>query len=277
MKEFNEIEFILKEFYQNHTTYKLKLSNSFIPPSVYNNAEGLGDAIILTSLLPYLKVNNKLLKELNEKYINKENLTDDLDFCITELAQNDWEGGHAIQRFQKSLGLPVEIKPKGIINYDPNLKKKNKVFVHLQNNTDWKRIIPNSLDIKQIKTIYDFFMFNPYFTPYYYDNDLTINELIEIIETCEYFLGIDSGPMHIAAALDLKSIIIINDPNQLVYLPKIKECELPNSEWLYPQNIHLNRSGQTELVPNFNYQNLLDAFEGKVYPYWKEEYLTIQY
>ena len=120
-------------------------------------------------------------------------------------------------------------------------------------------------------------MLNTYFTPYYYDNDLTINELIEVIETCEYFLGIDSGPMHIAAALDLKSIVIINDPNQLVYLPKIKECELPNSEWLYPQNIHLNRSGQTELVPNFNYQNLLDAFEGKVYPYWKEEYLTIQY
>jgi hypothetical protein len=58
MKEFNEIESILKEFYQNHTTYKLKLSNPFTPPSVYNNAEGLGDAIILTSLLPYLKVNN---------------------------------------------------------------------------------------------------------------------------------------------------------------------------------------------------------------------------
>jgi hypothetical protein len=277
MKEFNEIEFILKEFYQNHTTYKTKLINLTSSPSVYNNAEGLGDAIILTSLLPYLKVNNKLLKELNEKYINKESLTDDLDFCITELAQNDWEGGHAIQRFQKSLGLPIEIKPKGIINYNPNLKKKNKVFIHLQTNTDWKRTIPNSLDIEQIKIVQDFFIFNTNFIPYYYNNDLTINEIIEVMETCEYFLGIDSGPMHIAAALDLKSIIIINDPNQLVYLPKIKECELPNSEWLYPQNVHLNRNGQTELVPNFNYQNLLDAFEGKVYPYWKEEYLTIQY
>lgn len=276
MKEFNEIESILKEFYQNHTTYKLTLHNPFTPPSVYNNAEGLGDAIILTSILPYLKVNNQLLKELNEKYINKENLTDNLDFCITELAQNDWGGGHAIQRFQKSLGLHVEIKPKGKINYNPNLKKKNKVFINLQNNTDWKRNIPNSLDIEQIKIIYDFFMLNTYFTPYYYNNDLTINEIIEVMETCEYFLGIDSGPMHIAAALDLKSIIIINDPNQLIYLPKIKECELPNSEWLYPQNIHLNRSGHTELVPNFNYQTLLDAFEGKVYPYWNEDYLNIK-
>jgi len=276
MKEFNEIEFILKEFYQNHTTYKTKLINLTSSPSVYNNAEGLGDAIILTSLLPYLKVNNKLLKELNEKYINKENLTDDLDFCITELAQNDWEGGHAIQRFQKSLGLPIEIKPKGIINYNPNLKKKNKVFIHLQTNTDWKRTIPNSLDIEQIKIVQDFFISNTNFIPYYYNNDLTINEIIEVMETCEYFLGIDSGPMHIAAALDLKSIIIINDPNQLVYLPKIKECELPNSEWLYPQNVHLNTNGQTELIPKFYNQTLLDAFEGKVYPYWEEKYLNIK-
>jgi len=277
MKEFNEIESILKKFYQNHTTYKLTLYNPFTPPSVYNNAEGLGDAIILTSLLPYLKVNNQLLRELDKKYIDKENLTNNLDFCITELAQNDWGGGHAIQRFQKSLGLPVEIKPKGKINYNPDLKKKNKVFINLQNNTDWKRNIPNSLDIEQIKMIYDFFMLNTYFIPYYYNNDLTINEIIEVMETCEYFLGIDSGPMHIAAALNLKSIIIINDPNQLIYLPKIKECELPNSEWLYPQNVHLNRNGQTELIPKFFNQTLLDAFEGKVYPYWSEEYLTIYY
>lgn len=276
MKEFNEVKYILEQFYQNYNTYKPKPLNTFTTPSVYNNAEGLGDAIILTSILPYLKVNNTLLNEIDEKYINKENLTNDLDLCVTELAQNNWGGGHAIQRFQKSLGLPVEIKPKGKINYNPNLKKKNKVFINLQNNTDWKRTLPNSLDIEQIKIIYDFFMLNTYFTPYYYNNDLTINEIIEVMETCEYFLGIDSGPMHVAAALDLKSIIIINDPNQLICLPKIKECELPNSEWLYPQNIHLNRSGQTELVPNFSYQTLLDAFEGKIYPYWNENYLNIK-
>jgi hypothetical protein len=218
-----------------------------------------------------------LLNEISEKYINKENLTNDIDFCITEIAQNDWGGGHAIQRFQKSLGLPIEIKPKGKINYNPALKIKNKVFINLQNNTDWKRVIPNSLDTEQIQIIQDFFLSNTNFIPYYYNNDLTINEIIEVMETCEYFLGIDSGPMHIAAALDLKSIIIINDPNQLIYLPKIKECELPNSEWLYPQNTHLNRNGQTELIPEFSFQTLLDAFKGKIYPYWKENYLNIQY
>lgn len=275
MKEFNEVKYILDQFYQNHNTYKSNLPNTFSPPSVYNNAEGLGDAIILTSILPYLKVSNKLLNEIGEKYINKKNLTNHSDFCVTELAQNNWGGGHAIQRFQKSLGLPVEIKPKGKINYNSNLKEKNKVFIHLQNNTDWKRTIPNSLDIEQIKIINDFFKINTYFTPYYYNNDLTINEMIGVMETCEYFLGIDSGPMHVAAALDLKSIIIINDPNQLVYLPKIKECELPNSEWLYPQNIHLNRSGKTELIPYFTLQTLISAFKGDIYPYFTDLYLNI--
>jgi hypothetical protein len=144
MKKINEVKSILKKFYQNHTTSKLKLSNPFTPDSVYDNAGGLGDAIILTSLLPYLKINNKLLKELNEKYINKENLIDDLDFFIPKISQNDWGGGHAIQRFQKSLGLPIESKPKGKINYNPALKIKNKVFINLQKNTDWNRVIPNS-------------------------------------------------------------------------------------------------------------------------------------
>ncbi len=97
------------------------------------------------------------------------------------------------------------------------------------------------------------------------------------METCEYFLGIDSGPMHVAASMDLKSIINVNDPNNLIYLPKIKECELPNSEWLYPQNVHLNRSGETELVPKFTYENLLSAFKGRVYPYWKDDFLDVKY
>ena len=89
MKKINEVKSILKKFYQNHTTYKLKLSNSFTPPSVYNNAEGLGDAIILTSLLPYLKVNNQLLKELNEKYINKENMIIHQDKYMDFFYMND--------------------------------------------------------------------------------------------------------------------------------------------------------------------------------------------
>jgi ADP-heptose:LPS heptosyltransferase len=95
------------------------------------------------------------------------------------------------------------------------------------------------------------------------------------METCEYFLGIDSGPMHLAAAMDVKSVIIINDPQRLIYLPKIKECELPNAEWLYPQNVHLNRCGETELVPILSADNILKSISGLVYPYWSEKFLDL--
>jgi hypothetical protein len=83
--------------------------------------------------------------------------------------------------------------------------------------------------------------------------------------------------MHVAAALNLKSVVIINDPNCFICLPRIKECELPNSEWLYPQNVHLNRSGITELVPKFNEKNISFALNGEIYPYWSEQYLTLKY
>ena len=275
MREYNEIKNILYNFYKNQSTFKTKLDAPFNPSSVYNNAKGLGDAIILTSILPHIKVNNSLLKEINKNFLNKDNLIEELNFCITELAQNDLGGGHAIQRFQKSLGLSLELKPKGKLITDSSKIIKNKIFVHLKNDTDWKRIIPNSLNDDEINIVLEFFNQNKNYEPYFFNNNLNINDLIDVMSTCEYFLGIDSGPMHVAAAMEIKSTVIINDPNCLIYLPKIKECELPNSEWLYPQNIHLNRNGSTELIPKFTLENINLALKGQIYPYWSDKYLTL--
>lgn len=275
MKDINQVKEILDNFYVKQINVKHKKNDTFKCESIYNEKGGLGDSIILTSILPFIKVNNIILPDINEKYINKNNLTHECSVSLSEIADNDWDGGHSIQRIQRSLGLPVSIKPKGIINYDESKKIKGKVFIHWSNNTDWKRKIPNSLELEQKKIIREFLQKNNYIFVYYSDF-FTINDIINNMETCEYFLGIDSGPMHIAAALNLKSIVIINDPHKLIYLPKIKECDLPNSEWLYPQNVHLNRSGETELIPEFNYQNLVNAFNGNIYPYWKDDYLDIK-
>jgi hypothetical protein len=273
MKKSEEIKNLLDNFYLGKKTWKEKKEGFFNDKIIYNPENGLGDNIILTSVFPNIKVNSNLLSTIDPKYINRELLTNEIGISVAKLSENDWNGGHCIQRIQKSLGLNVEKKPKGFINYDITKRISNKVFVHLKNNTDWKRNIPNSLDDVQIDTVLNFFNFHNEFLPFYFNNDLEINELISVMETCEFFLGIDSGPMHLAAAMDIKSVVIINDPKMLICLPKIKECELPNAEWLYPQNVHLNKNGETELVPSFNYQNLLNAFKGKVYPYWSEEYL----
>jgi autotransporter strand-loop-strand O-heptosyltransferase len=58
-------------------------------------------------------------------------------------------------------------------------------------------------------------------------------------------------------------------------LPKIKECEIPELEWLYPQNVHLHENGSNDLVPKLTIDSLKAAFEGRVYPYWKEDFLDI--
>jgi hypothetical protein len=275
MKEVNEVKLILDNFYNLQTTIKNKKNNFFICESIYNTENGLGDSIILTSVFPNIKVNSNLLSTIDSKYINKELLTNEIGTSVTKLSENDWNGGHCIQRIQKSLGLNVEKKPKVFINYDIKKRISNKVFVHLKNNTDWKRNIPNSLDEVQIDKVVNFFNFHNEFLPFYFNNDLEINELISVMETCEFFLGIDSGPMHLAAAMDIKSVVIINDPKMLICLPKIKECELPNAEWLYPQNVHLNKNGETELIPKFSEENILNAINGAIYPYWSEEYLNL--
>lgn len=277
MKNIHEVEILLKEFYSKHKTYKEKREKHFSEKVIYNTENGLGDNLILTSVFPNIKANSEVLSKIKHEYINTENITNEKGISISELSSNDWGGGHCIQRLQRALGIDVDLKPKGKIKFDNRKKIRNKIFVHLTNDTDWKRIIPNSLSLFEIKLIERFFEENTIYEPYYFYNNLDINELISIMETCEYFLGIDSGPMHLAAAMDLKSIIIINDPESYICLPKIKECELPNAEWLYPQNVHLNRAGESELVPKFDITNVLSAINGFIYPYWSEQYLTLKY
>lgn len=278
MKKFKEVEKILHTFYLTQKTFKTKTSPFSSVNYVTNNSKGLGDQIILTSLKDTHHIKSILLQSIDNKYLlfNQISNPEGDCICISNLAQNDWGGGHCIQRLQKSLGLKPMVLPKAKLKKENIKTVKNKVFVHLENNTDRKRNIPNSFSEEHKFLIYKFFDENKEFIPYYFNNNLDLNQIIEIIASCEYFLGIDSGPMHVAAALDIKSIIVINDPTNNIYLPKIKECEIPNAEWLYPQNVHLNRINSNELVPCFNIENLDKAFKGEIYPYWSTEFLNIK-
>jgi hypothetical protein len=302
-----EVSRILEEFYSAQLVWKLRLLTSFknrvISSGVSNIAgevdgAGLGDCIIMTPLTPEIKISEFhrklypgylppiLLEMQQHSRIPDDIFSEEEPLKISEIAQYDWGGGHCIQRLQKGLGVEVSSKPRGKINYSENRKIRNKVFVHIENGTDFKRTVPNSLDSNAKKIVFKFFEefstisinrpdWKTNYSFFYYNNNFSLEELISEMETCEFFLGIDSGPMHLAAAMNLKSVIIINDPTSGVYLPRIKECDIPNSEWLYPQNVHLNRAGKNSLVPEFSLENLRRAFDGTIYPYWSDEFLEL--
>lgn len=274
--DIDEVGRILKDFYSKQDCSKTTLERVNIGNSIFNPSQGLGDSIILTSVTPFVKINNELVKQINQEYFDMTLTTDEVDLSVEDIVKYDLGGGHCIQKIQKFLGITPSVKPKGKLKFDENKKIKNKVFVHLKNDTDWKRKIPNSLNEEEIEVVKGFFELNEIYQPYYYENNLNINELISVMETCEYFLGIDSGPMHLAATLELKSIVLINDIDLVINLPKLKDCDLPNSEWLYPQNVHLNRMGATRLIPRFSKLNILFSLRGEIYPYWDESYLQIK-
>jgi hypothetical protein len=82
--------------------------------------------------------------------------------------------------------------------------------------------------------------------------------------------------MHIAAGLNKKSIIIINFPSARdLYLPALKELNIPDQDWLYPQNVHLHQDEDGDLVKQLNYKNIEKAFNGEVYPYWGNSFLEL--
>ena len=195
---------------------------------------------------------------------------------VVDLSAFNWAGGHCTQRIQRALGIAPSLRPSGQIKRLAKASPKG-VFVHMSTNTDWKRSVPNTLSQQNQDEVIRFFNLNPEYRPYYFNNNLSLPLMAEIMESCEFFLGIDSGPMHLAAALGLKSIVLINSPENSIMLPKIRECDIPNSEWLYPQNCHLNTAGENQLVPKFSVETLERAFNGEIYPYWSEEFLPLYF
>ena len=205
--------------------------------------------------------------------------------CLHKYLMFDWGGGHRIQIIARALGLPEITKPQGVLNCQKAIVK-NRVGYHMEG-AGRRESIPFSQqtlklfnDSVESLEEYDFHNLS------LFNNDL--DGLINFLATCEYFIGINSGPMHIAAALDVKSIVIVNggpedatgnhgsDP-ALLYLPKIKEMEAFELDWLYPQNTHLHVEGSNELVPLFSKDSLKAALKGNVYPYFKDDFLDITY
>ena len=84
--------------------------------------------------------------------------------------------------------------------------------------------------------------------------------------------------MNLAAAMSIKSIIIVNVPDiNNLYLPVLEDISQEDTNWLYPQNVHLHQNGENELVKYATEENIKKAINGELYPFWTHDYLDLIY
>ena len=206
----------------------------------------------------------------------------------------DLGNGHFIQRIRRAWGIEPGALPHGCIVVPEARIRQGQTVLHLEPgaHASWQRrnlhsrareIYPESLEVLQKFVLnhpeMHFIEVGSRFSGLHDVEDFTGRQLevtIRRMAECEYFIGIISGPLHIAAALGLRCVTIINFPAaHEIYLPTLKDIDLVESEWFYPQSVLLHQEGEGPLVPRFSDDNLDRALQGEVYPYWSDRYLPL--
>ena len=302
----HNIKNFIKDFYSNRSSIKKYFDlNQQKPTNIFSLNNGIGDCVILNHLLfddensrsiyniacnsahfaPIFEFNK--FKNLNFFDHNNQAIRYEL------LEFFDLGSGHIIQKSRRALGLPIHLKPKSFLH--TGLPKiKNKIGLHLSTGNSALSLSnlnqnPRQIYEKNLLLIKDFIkkQSNQYEFVEFGQNSMglecknfcgkNITESIKELSTCEYFIGLNSGFMNIAACFDIKSIIIVNIPtnaNEIV-LPSLKDIPCPDLNWLYPQNVHLHQDNESPIVPIFNLNNLQKALNGEIYPFWSNEYLEL--
>lgn len=272
-------------------------------------ASGLGDCVVLTDLPYQAQVSGRgeravwagaahfldVMKFCPEfRFPGKRwALTDGLDFIY----HFDCGPGHVIQRWQNVFDVPVVTEPKGrLVCNEPRFR--DRVILHfdpeprhvLEQQEQGYHVAPRLLS-QQSRTIIEQFCkenrdlefveigtrpLNLRYTSYHRTS--TVSDLIKLIASGSWFVGCVSGPIHIATALGLRCIGVVNAPHSSrIVLPNLKYTGTVEEEWYYPQNVHLHQDNGTALVPQLSVDSLEAAFNGDVYPFWENSWLDMIY
>jgi hypothetical protein len=263
---------------------------------------GIGDAVIMTALTNQnyknlnIYSNNKHWQTICDFNQKLNRLQTSSEYIRTELLEFVNIGnGHLAQRLQRALGLPIDLLPKPYLNFN-KVTKKNKIGLHFSTGPSAFDLLekgyknPRQLEEKTKIEIFNFIKSSNYeFVEFGRDrifkhpnvknftNKNIKDSIIELSE-CEYFIGLNSGFMNLAAGLSIKSIIILNVPDiKNVYIPVLKEYGEDDTNWLYPQNVHLHQNGENDLVKSSTELNIKKAINGEIYPYWENSFLDLIY
>lgn len=292
---------ILQNHYRNILPHPRK-PLSFDPweYSLTNGPKGLGDCIIMSDLpdaspRPFGVHSHSgawpavegLLKTGTGPYLDKWIRVD------VAYSQFNLGPGHLFQRLRRLYGLDVPEKPSGKMRREfPQVP--NRVALHFDAGTHQKwqqeNIHPRARVVypEHKSIIQEFINDHPRMEFIEFGSKpsgltgvkscvgMELGLQLRVVGTCEWFLGIVSGFMHVAAAYECKSVVILNFPvARKIMLPTLVDTLQIESEWLYPQNVHLHQDNAGPLVPRLSADSLRAAFNGEVYPYFKNDWLYL--
>lgn len=262
-----------------------------------NTPSGLGDTVVLTGVLPQaapprnasIWAQSRHFHELIPfvpLYTNIRHLRWTSLSSASELY--DLGAGHNIQRACRLLGLPIPRIPKGHLVV-PGAKKPNKVTLHLNpgGHARWQRdhVHPRAriIDERTLdalcrfildRTDLEFVQIGESAFPGLPERvrDFTgrsLHDTLMMQQKASFHLGILSGPMHTAAALDCKCIIltVMPKPSELM-LPTMVDTGIVEGEWIPPQAVVLHQEIDSPHWPLVTPRNLNRAIDGDVWPYW---------
>jgi hypothetical protein len=277
----------INEDYCTVTAETTSLGNTIALTNIPRDTARAGRRVRLISDSPFFVP----LMKFNSYYVPEPDYEQPL-LNIDILHDYDLKGGHLLQKIQRALGFEVDVRPSGTIQVEQKVTK-NLIALHL---TAGASLIEQRRYHRRPKLLYSehrailqqFILDHPEYRFVELGHrsvglqgvenccGVELEQTISILKDCEYFIGTDSGVMNLAAALGIKSIIVINlPPIEQVYLPLLVDMPAVSIDWLYPQNVHLHQDGEHELVKRFSYENLQRALNGELYPFWSDEYLDL--
>lgn len=295
----------VRNFYQNTPPRKGDFPVQVNPEAVTITvgAGGLGDCVVLSDLERTARQQGKEARvhtdsphwwSLMAHVPGHKDRKFSWEFDALHEARHRGAGnGHIIQRIQRLCGLHVHPVPQGCIVPKGKVERlKNRICLHFEPSPGWaaeqgrtrhpraRRLAPQTRIelvslIEQLPSDFSFVEvgWNPVLKhPRVEDaTGRSLEETIRLMAECEYHIGIDSGPMHLATALGLKVICLINFPHpDALMLPVLVSTNIDEA-WLYPQNVHVHQDVDSPHIPRATRNNLLRALQGGVYPYWSTE------
>lgn len=255
-----------------------------------NTPTGLGDCVVLTQHMRHgglswsSSSHWKTLAANSPGHIDKQHPL----WVSMSAATEAWDlgPGHHIQRMERLFGVPVSTLPSGSLHAPGIIKSPNRVIVHLEAgiHVEHQRKVhhPRAREVypENVEIIRQFVRRHPEMEFWEIGSKRSIgdpamdftgkplDQTIRLMASAQWHLGIISGPYHVAVALGLQPITIINFPAPWeLMLPSLVSAGTVEESWLYPQSYILHQDHDSRHWPKFSAFSLEQAFNHEVYPY----------